>query len=99
MTQFHDLKLVDVSPEGRDGVCLSFQVPDARKPDFDFVPGQYVTLRATIGGEDLRRPYSICSAPGGAVLQVGERLVTALKQPLLLKTKRGLSISMLTKFM
>lgn len=35
------------------------------KPDspLDFVAGQYLTLIATIGGKEVRRTYSICSAP------------------------------------
>ena len=75
MTQFHDLTLVDTCPEGRDGVCLSFAVPDSLRDDFAFTPGQYLTLRSKIGGEDIRRPYSICSVPGGTVLQVGVKRV------------------------
>lgn len=36
-----------------------------------FTPGQYLTLRTTIDGQDVRRCYSICSAPDDAALQVG----------------------------
>jgi ring-1,2-phenylacetyl-CoA epoxidase subunit PaaE len=36
-----------------------------------FSAGQYLTLRATIDGQDVRRSYSICSAPADGPLQVG----------------------------
>jgi ring-1,2-phenylacetyl-CoA epoxidase subunit PaaE len=44
------------------------------KQTFSFVPGQYVTLKAEIDGHEIRRPYSICAAPG-APLQVGIKQV------------------------
>ncbi|MEM1159874.1 MAG: 2Fe-2S iron-sulfur cluster-binding protein [Pseudomonadota bacterium] len=72
--RFHDLTVSTVTQEGRDGVCLTLDVPAALEGDFDFEPGQYLTLRADVGGADIRRPYSICSAPGGA-LQVGIKRV------------------------
>lgn len=74
MSAFHRLTVSDISPEGLDGLCLTFDVPPDLRDAFVFQPGQYLTLRAEIGGEDLRRPYSICSAPG-APLQVGIRQV------------------------
>ena len=74
MTDFHSLTIADVTPQGRDAVCLTFDVPADLAQTFAFTPGQYLTLRAEIDGQDLRRPYSICSAPG-APLAVGVRKV------------------------
>jgi ring-1,2-phenylacetyl-CoA epoxidase subunit PaaE len=34
------------------------------------VQGQYLTLRARVGGEELRRPYSVCVAPEDGELRV-----------------------------
>lgn len=53
---------------------LRFAVPDHLREAYRFTPGQYLTLRATIDGEDLRRSYSICSAPGEP-LAVGIRRI------------------------
>lgn len=70
-----DLTVAEVVREGGDAVCLGLAVPPELRERFSFRPGQYVTLCATVGGEALRRPYSICSVPGGPTLQVGVRQV------------------------
>ncbi|MEQ8479485.1 MAG: 2Fe-2S iron-sulfur cluster-binding protein [Hoeflea sp.] len=60
--RFHELEIVKVRSETPDAVAISFAIPDELEDVFAFTPGQYLTLRADIGGEDLRRSYSICSA-------------------------------------
>lgn len=70
MADFYTLTISAAEPEGTDAVCLTLDVPPDLQEIFSFVPGQYVTLRAKIDGQDARRPYSICSAPG-APLQIG----------------------------
>lgn len=62
MSKFHRLKVSDVRRETADTVSIAFQVPDDLRADFSFMPGQYLTLKADLGGEDVRRTYSICSA-------------------------------------
>jgi ring-1,2-phenylacetyl-CoA epoxidase subunit PaaE len=64
---FHDLTISAVRPEGDGAVAVSFDVPAPLAGTFAFAPGQYLTLRATVGGQDLRRSYSIASAPGDAL--------------------------------
>lgn len=71
---FHELVISEVRQEGADANALIFEVPQELAQDFAFVPGQYLTLRADIGGEDVRRSYSIASGPDGA-LCVGVRQV------------------------
>ena len=58
---FHDLRVADVRRETDDAVSLGFEVPVSLRDSFVFRPGQYLTLRATIGDEEVRRSYSICS--------------------------------------
>ncbi|WP_350333758.1 1,2-phenylacetyl-CoA epoxidase subunit PaaE [Coralliovum pocilloporae] len=60
--QFHTLTIKDVRRETSDAVSISFDVPDDLKGAYRFLPGQYLTLRSEIDGEDIRRSYSICSA-------------------------------------
>ena len=48
--------------ETSDSVVVSFDVPDGLKGAFAFQAGQYLTLKTTIGGEEVRRSYSLCSA-------------------------------------
>jgi len=42
---------------------------------FGFTQGQYLTLRTTIDGQDLRRSYSICAGVDDGELRVGVRKV------------------------
>ena len=71
---FHDLVISGVRAEGADAVALEFAVPAELAETFAYTPGQYLTLRSQIAGEDVRRSYSIASGPGGA-LCVGVRRV------------------------
>ncbi len=71
---FDPLRVRNRQPEGDDAFTLSFDVPPALADRFCFEPGQYLTLRADVAGQDLRRSYSICAAAGD-VLRVGVRRV------------------------
>lgn len=59
---FHPLKVKRVTPEAAGAAAITFDVPEALAAEFDFRPGQFLTLRAKIDGQDVRRNYSICSA-------------------------------------
>ncbi|MDO5625397.1 MAG: 1,2-phenylacetyl-CoA epoxidase subunit PaaE [Pseudomonadota bacterium] len=59
--RFHDLTIARVHPEAAGAVAITFAVPDALQDAFHFQPGQFLTLRTTIDGQDVRRNYSICS--------------------------------------
>jgi ring-1,2-phenylacetyl-CoA epoxidase subunit PaaE len=60
---FHTLTVGNINRETADCVSVAFQIPAELKEEFKFLPGQYLTLRTTINGEDVRRSYSICSSP------------------------------------
>ena len=59
---FHPLPIQRVSPEAAGAVALTFAVPDALRDTYWFKPGQFLTLRAQISGQSVRRSYSICSS-------------------------------------
>jgi ring-1,2-phenylacetyl-CoA epoxidase subunit PaaE len=59
--RFHDLTVSRISPEAAGAVALTLAIPEPLRETFDFQPGQFLTLRATINGQDVRRSYSICS--------------------------------------
>ena len=61
--RFHDLTVSAVERLTDDAVAVSFTVPEEIADDFAFEPGQHLTLRATIQGQDIRRSYSICRSP------------------------------------
>jgi ring-1,2-phenylacetyl-CoA epoxidase subunit PaaE len=59
---FHTLAVKRVTPDAAGSAAITLQVPAALREGFDFRPGQFVTLRAAIAGQETRRSYSICSA-------------------------------------
>ncbi|MFM7706143.1 MAG: 1,2-phenylacetyl-CoA epoxidase subunit PaaE [Rubrivivax sp.] len=71
---FHTLRVRAVQPDTDDSVVVSFDVPEALAEAFRFEPGQYLTLRHEVEGQDLRRSYSICAA-AGETPRVGVRRV------------------------
>jgi ring-1,2-phenylacetyl-CoA epoxidase subunit PaaE len=73
---FHPLRVASVAPDTDESVVVSFDVPAELQGTFAYRPGQYLTLRADVGGEDLRRSYSICSGLHDGALRVGVRRVT-----------------------
>jgi ring-1,2-phenylacetyl-CoA epoxidase subunit PaaE len=60
---FHPLEIQDVQRETADCISVSFVIPDELKATFSYQSGQYITLRAEVGDQELRRSYSLCSAP------------------------------------
>ncbi|MCC5917729.1 MAG: phenylacetate-CoA oxygenase/reductase subunit PaaK [Cryomorphaceae bacterium] len=60
---FHELKVKDIRRQTDECVSVAFDLPDNLHQDYRFFPGQYLTLRTNINGEDVRRSYSICSCP------------------------------------
>jgi len=70
MSKFHRLVVAKVERETRDAVAITFAVPDALAEPFRFAAGQHLTLRADIGGQDVRRSYSICSSVQDKTLRI-----------------------------
>jgi ring-1,2-phenylacetyl-CoA epoxidase subunit PaaE len=60
---FHALRIKEIHRETEDAVSIAFDVPEELHVDFSYLPGQYLTLKTTINGEEVRRSYSLCSAP------------------------------------
>ena len=77
--KFHDLPVSNITPEAAGAVAITFQVPENLRSGFNFKAGQFLTLRATIDGNDVRRSYSISSSQNSYVqngtLEVGIRPV------------------------
>jgi ring-1,2-phenylacetyl-CoA epoxidase subunit PaaE len=72
---FHKLKVKQVKRETEDCVSIVFDVPDTLKKEFLFEQGQNITIKKTVEGEELRRSYSICSAPFENELRVAVKRV------------------------
>src|SRR3954466_9049567 len=73
--RFHRLAVDDLRRESKDAVSLTFAIPQALADDYRFSPGQYLTLRTTMDGEEVRRSYSICSGPDDGELRIAVKKV------------------------
>ena len=60
---FHALRVAEVVPETAEANSIRFEIPSELRERFAFRAGQHLTVRATIGGEEVRRNYSLCTAP------------------------------------
>ncbi|MGV0361574.1 1,2-phenylacetyl-CoA epoxidase subunit PaaE [Corynebacterium minutissimum] len=67
---FNTLTVSEVRALTEDSVEVSFAIPPELQDDYDYIPGQYVALRATIDGQEVRRSYSICDVPRDGILRV-----------------------------
>ena len=73
--RFHRLAVSDLRRETADAVSLTFAIPKELAEDYRFSPGQYLTLRTTMDGEEVRRSYSICSGPEDGELRIAVKKV------------------------
>src|SRR4051794_40078431 len=60
---FHALRVTEIVPETAEANSIRFEIPAELRDRFAFRAGQHLTLRATIHGEEVRRNYSLCTAP------------------------------------
>lgn len=72
---FHDLRVRRIEPDTAEASIVTFDVPAELREVFGFTQGQYLTLRKTIDGQDLRRSYSICAGVDDGELRVAVRKV------------------------
>ena len=73
--QFHKLKVASVIKETDSCISVSFDIPEETKEAFAFTEGQNLTLKKDLDGEELRRSYSICTAPHEGQLKVAIKKV------------------------
>jgi ring-1,2-phenylacetyl-CoA epoxidase subunit PaaE len=75
MSSFLKLIIKEVKRETKDAVSILFNVPEELKVNYAFVAGQYINLKLTLDGEEIRRAYSICSAPDSGELRIAVKAV------------------------
>jgi len=75
MGRFHSLRIQEIKRETPDTVSICFEVPDNLKEDFKFIAGQYLTIRTNINGKEVRRSYSLCSAPSSGEWRVAVKQI------------------------
>lgn len=73
--RFHPLTIRDVRRETPDAVSIAFAVPDDLADAYHHRPGQYLTVKADVSGEELRRSYSICSGLDDRELRIAVKRI------------------------
>ena len=68
---FHLLKVAELDRITDDAVAITFAVPEQLRDEFKYQPGQHLSLRLTVAGDDVRRNYSICAPLSSGKLRVG----------------------------
>lgn len=75
MSSFYKLSIKEIIKETADAVSILFNVPEELQSHYTFVAGQYVNLKVTLDGQEIRRAYSICSAPKSGELRIAVKSV------------------------
>lgn len=75
MSSFYKLAIKEIIRETADAVSILFNVPEELQSNYSFVAGQYVNLKATLDGQEIRRAYSICAAPKSGELRIAVKSV------------------------
>ena len=75
MADFHSLTVSHIEKLTPSSVAISFEVPKDLAQTFAFIAGQYITIKKEIKGKELRRAYSISSAPKNAQITIGVKKV------------------------
>lgn len=70
MSKYHPLFIKSIKKETENAVIITFEVPEKLKPEFLFKAGQYVILKTTIQGKEIRRDYSLCTNPESQEISV-----------------------------
>lgn len=61
--QFYQIPVSQIFKTTEDCSVVTFDVSKELEEKFAYIQGQYLTLKAIINGEEVRRSYSLCSSP------------------------------------
>ncbi len=75
MKHFHSLTVKNIKPLTPSSVAITLSIPKELLQTFDFIPGQYITIKKEIKGKELRRAYSISSSPKKDCITIGVKKV------------------------
>lgn len=75
MADFHPLTIKHIKSLTPSSVAITFNIPKELLQTFDFLPGQYITIKKEIKGKELRRAYSISSSPKSDCITIGVKKV------------------------
>lgn len=75
MADFYKLTIKEIKRETPDAISVVFNIPNELAPFYKFTAGQYVNLKLTLDGQEIRRAYSICSSPKSGELRISIKAI------------------------
>jgi ring-1,2-phenylacetyl-CoA epoxidase subunit PaaE len=75
MSAFYKLQVKEVKRETPSAVSIVFNIPTELQSAYQFTAGQYINLKLTLDGQEIRRAYSICSSPESGELRIAIKSV------------------------
>lgn len=75
MSSFYKLNIKEVKRETPNAVSVLFNIPTELQSAYTFIAGQYINLKLTLDGKEIRRAYSICSSPNSNELRIAIKAV------------------------
>ncbi|QBZ97144.1 ferredoxin--NADP reductase [Flavobacterium sangjuense] len=75
MSSFYKLQIKEVKHETANAISVAFNIPAELKSAYKFTAGQYVNLKLTLDGQEIRRAYSVCSSPNSGELRIAIKSV------------------------
>jgi ring-1,2-phenylacetyl-CoA epoxidase subunit PaaE len=76
MSSFYKLNIKEVKRETAQAVSVLFNFPAELESNYKFIAGQYINLKLTLDGTEIRRAYSICSSPESGELRIAIKSVS-----------------------
>lgn len=75
MADFYKLTVKEIKRETPDAISVVFNIPTELASFYKFTAGQYVNLKLTLDGQEVRRAYSICSSPKSGELRISIKAI------------------------
>ncbi len=75
MSNFYKLNIAEIRRETASAISILFTVPEELKENYTFIAGQYINLKLTLDGQEIRRAYSLCSSPESGELRISVKAV------------------------
>ena len=72
---FHPLVISKIKKETSDSVSICFEIPEALAEEFLYKEGQNITIKTSLKGQEIRRSYSLCTAPYEKEIKVAVKKV------------------------
>ena len=75
MASFYKLQIKEIKRETPSTVSVVFNIPNELQSAYQFIAGQYINLKLTLDGKEIRRAYSICSSPNSGELRIAIKAI------------------------